>query len=75
MTDKDFKKLADTESNMFELCYKYYVAEAKEKGYIVYSQHDFDQSFQMFLMMMGFGDISGVLNEGVNNLKKQHNYK
>lgn len=74
MEDKRFKEIADANPNMFDLCYKYYLEEATTKKYTIYSQHDFDQSFQMFLMMMGFGDISSVLNEGVNNLKKQHNY-
>jgi hypothetical protein len=74
MSNEEFKKLADSEKNMFELCYKYYVAEANTKKFKVCPHSEFDQSFQMFLMMMSMGDISGALNSGVNNLKKQHGY-
>ena len=75
MRDERFKQINDTYQNdMFTLLFAYYSEVGAEKGYKTCNRQEFDQAFDIWLMM-SFGDISSGLNQVVNNLKKQHNYE
>lgn len=76
MNNEDFKVLADrNKHNLFDLCFEYYVNEAKDKGYKIATESYFMHNFQIWLMMMNMGDVSESLNRGVEQLKKEYSYE
>jgi hypothetical protein len=73
MTDLQFKTIYDTyKNNNFDLCYNYYLVEAPIKGHPVISQAQFQEMFQIWIMMSNMGDVVSGLNNGVESLKVKH---
>ena len=76
MTDATFKKIADrNKNNNFKLCYEYFCEQGKEKNYKTISYAEFENLFQMWIMMTNMGDVTSGLLGGIQSLKNKHNYK